>query len=298
MILEPPPRHQDGAPRRARQAPKPLLAALAAVLALTAASPALAAIGYTTAAPARVDAFAGIADRKALNEKIGGPIAGARDLNLAVILSQNTKDQLAWSDKVTVGVTGFDKGFNSMFLGSKAVADADRMMHLAYDPKLVSDSLMLPLAARFKSVKVVGGLSEFSQGGYDLAVVLDVSFVNTYYNSPLLIGDKFETGTTLNAYFVDRSGALIQKVEVTETRSVPVGLFIKSVGEVRTDVLGRYRTGIDAALAPEAAPSQTAAAAAPQSAADRLRALDELVKGGLVTPEEAAQKRAKIIEGL
>ena len=274
--------------------------ALAVALALGAASPALAAASMRSAAPARVDAFTGIADRKALTEKIAGPLPGARDLNVAVVLSENTRKQLVWSNEITSGVKGPDRAFGTLFAGAAAVAEADRALLLAYDPKFITDRVMQPLVARFKSVKVVGDLNEFSQGGYDLAVVLDVSFVNTFFDSPMLVGNVYEAGATINAYFVDRTGAVVEKVEVTQKRPVPRDTFIKSVADVRAGVLQEYQTRFDGVLAPEAAPPPQAAlaAASPQSLEDRLKALDDLRRKGLITEDDAARKRDEILKGL
>ena len=270
------------------------------LLACLTTDPAFAHVSMRSTAPERVDAFTGLLNRQTLIAGSGGPISRPHDLNVAVVLSENTKQQLAWSNDMMAGLRGFDRAIGGFIAGAKAVAEADRMLQLAYDPKFITDSVIQPLVSRFGRLKIVSGMTEFSQGHYDLVIILDVSFVNTFHDSWVFIGNKYETGTTVNTYLIDRRNVLIGQVEISLKQAVPREAFEKGVADLRTQVLSEYQTALSGLLGP---PRSVFAAGAPrpspvQTIAERLSALEELRKNGLITPQEAAQKRADILKGM
>jgi hypothetical protein len=265
--------------------------------------PVLAHVSFRSPAPLRVDAFSGVLDRPSLIGVNRGPITGVADLNVAVVLSENTKKQIEWSNDMMAGLSGFDRAVGGFIAGSAAVAESDRANQLAYDPKFITDSVMQPLVSRFHSVRLIGGMEQFTGGNYDLVVLLDVSFINTFHDSWVLVGNKYETGTTVNAYFMDRRNTQVGRVEVSQKRPVPRAAFQKGVVDLRSEVLSQYRSALAALLGPERRPVAVTAPAAPaapasSSISDRLRALEELRRNGLITEQEAALKRADILKGM
>ncbi|HJQ17321.1 MAG TPA: hypothetical protein VJ859_10000 [Allosphingosinicella sp.] len=272
----------------------------AALIGFGTSAPVLAHVTMRSPAPAHIDAFTGITDRQTLAVGHGGPIARVGDLNVAVILSENTKAHLAWSKDMMAGLNGIDRAVGGFIAGKQAVIEGDRMLALAYDPKFITDSVMQPLVSRFRSVTVVGGMQDFTGGGYDAAILLDVSFVNTFHDSWVLVGNKYETGTAINAYLIDQRNTLLGQVEINETRKVPRDSFQKGVADVRYEVLAKYKTGLEQLLGPEPAalPAPGLAAPAEAPAEERLKAVDELLRKGLISPQEAAAKRAEILSRL
>lgn len=259
-----------------------------------------------TASPRKlVDPFVGIIDRQLLGPANAAGIGNPRNLNAAIILSQNTKDQLAWSKKA-MSITGLDRATTTFFLGPQLVANADRMCQLAYDPKFITDSVMQPIVRRFREVKVIGDVSEFAHGPYDLLILIDVSFVDVFRTGVSFgIGAKFETGTNINIYFIDKTYALAGKIEAARKQRVPAkaftnwrDLYLKEVATLRGETLAQYQAGIQNLLGPDPTIAPTAAQAAPVSAADRLKTVEDLLREGLITPEEAAQKKAEILQSL
>ena len=273
----------------------------AILLLLLLSSPAFA--GISTDAPPRVDPFYGILDKQQLQPGDPQFLSRSRSLNVAVLLSENTKKHLAWCQAQTKGRDGVDRAMGSFFAGAKAMADSDRLHMLAYSPKFVTDGVTMPLVQRFASLKVLNSLEEFRQGGFDLLALVDVSFVNTF-NDQLIIFTKYETGTFINVYFIDPQNALVGKVETGEIQASDREIFLQQVGQLRQATLERYQAGLQAILGPLpavaiAAPPELPKAEKPaMSVKERLKELDNLVKQNLITPKEAKVKRAEILKGL
>ncbi|HJQ17323.1 MAG TPA: hypothetical protein VJ859_10010 [Allosphingosinicella sp.] len=278
---------------------RPILTLVAATLALAVAGPAHA-TGCFSRSPQRIDAFTGILDRQSLAVGPAVPVPGVSGANVAVVLSENTKRQIAWSNEVTGGTKGATRTMASVFAGSEAVAEGDRMCQLAYDPKFVTDSVMQPLVRRFHDVKIVDDAAQFSQGNFDLLALVDVSF-GDIFSVGFVFGAKYETSTTINVYFVDRRNVLVGKVEVTQTRKAKPDKFLKDVFDLRSDTLLKYQSAMANLLGPEPA-SVAEPVSLPKSStasrADRLREVEDLLKQGLLTPAEASQKKADILKDL
>lgn len=243
-----------------------------------------------------MDAFTGILDRQLLGAPTAANIGNPQLLSAAVILSQNTKDQIAWSKKAT-SMGGFNHFMTSFFVGEQASADADQMCELAYDPKFITDGVMQPIVHRFGSVKVIDDPSQFTHGTYDILILIDVSFVDTHSDGVYGIGRKYETGTNINAYFIDRKYTLAGAIEVAKKRRSHATDYMKDVTSLRGETLAQYNSSVRRLLGPDPTLAATQPAA-PPSAADRLKALEDLVRQGLITPEEAAQKKAEILKSL
>ena len=263
--------------------------------------PALA--GIRDDAPPRVDAFTGVMNRQELSAGDPRALAQPKALRAAMLLSENTQKHVAWCEAQTAGLGSIDRTFAGLFGGAQAVSDSDRVHMLAYDPKFVTDGVTRPLVQRFAGLQLVGNLQEFRQGGYDVLLLIDVSFVNTF-NDGFIIGSKYETATFINIYFIDQAGQLLGKVETGELKTVPRNTYLQSVARVRKETMDSYEAALIPLLGPTPGTAQPAAAvAAPVSAParspqERLKALDDLLKQGLLTPEEAAAKRAEILKTL
>ena len=259
--------------------------------------------GIRTDAPPRVDAFVGVMSRQQLAPGDPQALANPKVLRVALLLSENTKKHLAWCEQQTSGVGSVDRAFVTLFAGSKGMTDSDRAHMLAYDPKFVTDGVTRPLVQRFKSLKLVNSLEEFRQSGFDVLALVDVSFVNTF-NDGFIIGSRYETGTFINVYFIDaQGGQLLGKVEANELKEVERETFLQSVALTRSNVMARYESSLTDTLGPVptttvVAPAVTAPAEPARSVQERLKALDELVKQGLLTPGEAAAKRVEILKAL
>lgn len=258
-------------------------------------------------APPRGDPFTNILDASKLKTANVVTIEGIANKRVAVILSDNTEKHLKWSDGMTGGRSGADRVFGQLFGGSDRMAESDRIYRETYSAASVVNSVVEPLVRKAKEVKVIEDVQDFVSGGFDLLVLMDVTFVNTF-NDGFIVGTKYESGMYVKAFFIDRASTLLSAVEVGETRAVPRNRFVYVAADIRKEMVGRYQTGIDRLLGPDrgakpaavpvAAPAPAVAAAPARPAAERLRELDELVKQGLVTPEEAAVRRKAILDGI
>lgn len=286
---------------RAKLLPYRAIASLLCVVAVAVAAPARADLSVD--APKRVDPFTGIMDRALLTPSSVKPLPGANERKVAVLLTQNTAAHMAWTEERARGQGGLNRGMVGAFFGGDTIADMDRLHAQAYDPKRVTEGLLEPLTRRVRSMRVIQSVGEFQDSDDDWLVLLDVSFLNLFFNSPVLIGNQYKAGMTAELFVIDRDGAL-RTVAASIERKSSAARYLQDVTEIRGEVLKRYALALEALLGPEvpAAPAQPAAilppAAAPSTPADRLRALEQLFQQGLVTPDEYARKRQEILGAL
>lgn len=252
-------------------------------------------------APPRVDAFTGVMARQELTPGDPRELARPSALRAAMLLSENTQKHLAWCQSQTGGPGAADRFFAKLFGGAQAVSDADRAHMLAYDPKFVTDGVTRPLAQRFAALQLVGSAQEFRQGNYDVLLLIDVSFVNTF-NDGFIIGSKYETGTFINVYFINKANQLVGKVETGELKTSERDVFLQRVAQLRQATLSSYEDVLSTLLGPLpslTSPPPTMPSVTPaRSVQERLKAVDELLKQGLLTPDEAAKKREEILRAL
>src|SRR5262245_48167064 len=168
--------------------------------------------GIRDDAPPRGDPFTNILDASKLKTANIATIDGIADKRIAVILSDNTEKHLKWSEEMTGGRTGADRFFGQIFGGSGVISESDRMHRETYGAASVVNSVVEPLVKKAKEVKVIEDVQDFVSGGFDLLVLMDVTFVNTF-NDGFIIGTKYESGMYVKAFFIDRASTLLNKVE-------------------------------------------------------------------------------------
>lgn len=280
------------------------------LLALLAVSSGNAAADSLKPAPPRgADPFANILDRAALKRSEGSRLDGVGSKRIAVILSDATEAHLKWCEEASHGWTEATNARMRAFHGQGYLDRYTRLHHEAYDPAKVVAAAVDPLVRKAGSVEVIGNLSEFVSGGFDLLAVVDITFVNTIPTASYYLGAKNKAGLYMNVYFVDRNNALVGSVESGETRKVRMPPhFMDDAIEMRTSVLASYQASMDALLGadkPVAAPPAVASslpASEPRpdasGAAARLQEIDALLRQGLITPGEAEAKRKQILERL
>lgn len=274
---------------------------LAAIL-LAIAFPGLTHAGLRDDAPPRNDPFTGIMDRSKLTTASPTSLSPIHDKRLAVILSDNTEKHLKWSNDVIGGVSGPDRFFKGLFGGQKAISDSDRLHKDTYGPEAIVYSVVEPLVRKAKAVEIIQDLSEFRSGNFDLLVLMDVTFVNTFRDG-FFIGTKYESGTYINAFVINRANTLLASITVGETRPVERSRFLFEAGDIRREMIARYQVEIDKLLGPDRQAAEKPGAANPssvpamkKSTADRLLEVDDLLKKGLIKPNEAEAQRRKILD--
>ncbi len=276
---------------------------LAAALTFAAAAHA----GWRDDAPAIKDPFEGLLPVGALKPGDKGPIANAKSKRLALVLSENANAHLKWSDEAAgIGVQPADRFFGSMFVSGDRMAEIDKTIAETYRAQLVTAAVLKPLADAFKEVKLMNDFAEFRDSGFDLALLVDVSFINTF-NDGFIIGSHYESGTTLKAYFITSAFTAGPAIEISQKREADRNKFHPVVAAVRAAVLTDYDAKMRVlvgATALKSDPGRGASAPAPVSTpsavpvAERLRQLDQLLRDGLITDTEAAQKRKQILDGM
>jgi hypothetical protein len=245
-------------------------------------------------APPMVDPFVGIIDKNVLKVADNSKVIEPQNKRVAVILSGNADTHLKWSQDRMAGLSGFDKGMMSIFASSAVVAESDRLHKIVYTPKVIVDALISPIVHRVKSVEVISDVNTFRSGEFDVLAILDVGFVNKFSDG-FLFGGTYATGTYMKAIFVDKSALMLGTVEVGETVNVERDKFLYAVADHRKVMYSRYEQAISTLLGPvQSKPDRPLK----RSIADRLKEIDQLVKENLLTPQEAAARRNKILDDI
>lgn len=195
----------------------------------------LAEAGMRDAAPARGEPFDGLYDRARLVVLKPVPRDDIHDKRLAVILSDASRKHLMWS--------------NDFAGGEKTVPPIDRLHKDLFASEAVMNSITEPLARKAHSLKVVSSVDDFKKGEFDILVIMDVTFVNTF--SEGWLGNKHESGTYIGAHLVDRSNALLNSIEVGQMRPVQPERFLLNAADIRKETFERYRQELDKWLGPD-----------------------------------------------
>jgi hypothetical protein len=255
--------------------------------------------------PKPVDPFSGIADRTLFTPTNATNLPGFQEMRVAVLLTENTRQQMAWSEERREGYTGLDRMLIGAYNVDGVVMSADQLHEIGYDPKPVTDGLMEPLIRKAAAVRVINSIDEFRQGDDDLLVLMDVVFANEVLVSPVTIGSICNLGMDIQLFFIDRD-ARLTTLETHYLKKHGLMQCLKSVGPSRQSALRQYRSTADLLLGPD----RPAAVAAPASASpasplpgttqgtsplERLATIDEALQRGLITPDEHAKKRAEIL---
>lgn len=241
-------------------------------------------------APTVLEPFDGIVARASLKPNNTQTIDGLENKRVAVILSNNTHSHLKWSDQVNKDGVG---GFDSFFSSKEAVDHMNRGLEEAFRPASITAAALKPLVERAKEVKIMNDLVEFRESGFELAAIIDITFSNTFFDSPIFIGSKYESGTSLKVFFVNQALSLGPIVEVGKLQSVDRQTFENEIARLRAEVFQEYNTAMAKTLGSAKAKSKTQT-----SAASRLTEVDALRKKGLISETEAAEKRKKILDGM
>lgn len=257
--------------------------------------------GWRDDAPSIKDPYEGLLPAAVLKEGDKGPILNPSTKRLAIIMSGNSNEHLKWSEEVAAaGVAGADRFFGTIFAGADRIAERDQVIAQGYRSQFITAALLRPLLDTFKEVKLMNDFAEFRDSGFDLAVLLDITFVNTFFDSPVFIGNKYETATAVKAQFITSGFQAGPSVEVARKREIPRNGFAEGVMATRKAVFADYQANIQK-LVGTGRPKEAvggAVGAPPASTADRLRELDQLRRDGLVTEAEASAKRQQILQGL
>ncbi len=237
-------------------------------------------------------------------------IEGIAGKHVAVILSDNTSAHLKWSAAASGGPGAADRFFGTLFGGQRMMEEAERIFREVFDPKALTAAITRPMVATARQVSIVPDLATFQEGPFDLAVVLDITFLNTFSDG-FIVGGKYETATTIKALFFDKELRVGPVVEASEKMLPTRNEFLFKIGEVRRRVIDQFGQRMAqvlpvAAAAPSASPGAAAArspnpppAAAPKaSVAERLKALEDLLNQRLISPAEAELKRKQILSEL
>jgi hypothetical protein len=191
--------------------------------------------GARDAAPARGEAFDGLYERSRLVTLKPVPRDDIHDKRVAILWSEAARKHLVWSNE---------------FAGNeKTVPPIDRLHKELFSSEAVTSAVVDPLARKAQSVKVVASVDEFKKGEYDFLVVMDVTFVNTF--SEGWLGNKHESGTFIGAHLVDRSNALLNSIEVGQSKPVQPERFLLNAADIRKETFERYRQELDKWLGPD-----------------------------------------------
>lgn len=257
--------------------------------------------GIRDDAPPRGEPFEGLFDKAKMKPAPEGLPKSLLDKRLAILLSAGTERHLKWSAEMTGGLGSVDRAFMGAFGGQKALQENDRLHKEVFAPEVIVNSVVDPLVAKAAEVKVIGKLADFQAGGFDYLVLMDITFHHRFFDSPIFIGNKYEAGAFISAFFIDRAGELAGRVEAGESKPVERNRFLYDEADIRKRVTTQFVRALTQQFGPDRPPPAPALAAAPQApkpAAERLKELDALLKQGLITAEEAEHKRKKILEEL
>lgn len=247
-------------------------------------------------APKIVAPFDGLVDVALLRKSDLQSIPDISEKTVAIILSANTSAHLKWSESNMAGVGGVDRFFGSIFgvLGAGSLEKMDQVIKDGYNPALITDSVLKPLLERAKKIKVMNDLNEFRDSGYDLAAVVDISFVNVFSDG--FFTGTYEVGTDVKVLFLDRGLRLGPVVEAKKRVPVERDKFLFEVVRVRSEVFADYQGKMSRVLTTP--PRGTAPEAQVPDLSSRLVEIERLRKAGLITGDEAEQKRKQLLDQL
>jgi hypothetical protein len=149
-------------------------------------------------------------------------------------------------------------------------------------------------------VDIVSDLAAFQEWPYDLAVVLDITFVHIFH-VVFFLGEDFQSGTNIKAFFFDKELRLGPTVTAVEKITPHPNVFLRKSAEVRRRVIELYQERMAQVIPASTSVITREAVATPPpraSAAERLEAINELFKQGLVSPAEAETERKLILSEL
>jgi hypothetical protein len=266
----------------------------AALLACT-----LAHAGFRDDAPPIKDPFDGLLPQSALKVGSEAPIKDAAKKRVAIVLTDNTHTHLKWSDEVAAeGLSGFNRLFGGLFAGQARVDESNRMLAESYRASAITAAVLKPFLDTCKEVKVMNDMAEFKDSGFELAAIIDITFMNTFFDSPaMFFGNKYEAGAYLKAWLITSNFTSGPIVAVSKEKKMDRNAFMAEVGALRSAAFSEFQASVKQALGgidKTAAP----AAGAPKSAEERLRELEKLRRDGLITEVEASEKRKKILNGM
>lgn len=144
-----------------------------------------------------IDLYAGVQDAEKIHNASYKTIDNTRTKSLAVVVNQNTQNMLKYRERRAAEL------WSSWHLGLQ-------QMSRIISPKPVVDGIMGVLRNEFKVVKVVSGLPEFLAGGYDFAVIVDISFLDLKEDTA---GQYCEI--QLNTVFIDTGYGRIDNVSAS-----------------------------------------------------------------------------------
>jgi hypothetical protein len=248
------------------------------------------------------DPLKGLIDPSTVKPSGVTTIENIEDKRVAVILSDNTETHLKWSASLSEGfkLGAADSFFVNLFNSRRTLDEYDRLLKETYEPKALTEQIIRPLVAKAKRVDIVSDLAAFQEGPYDLAVVVDITFVHIFHVG-FIFGEDFQSGANIKALFFDKALRLGPTVTATEKITPHPNVFLQKSAEVRRRVIELYQERMAQVVPVSTSVTTKEGAATPTpkaSTAERLKALDELLKQGLISPAEAEAKRKLILADL
>ena len=258
--------------------------------------------GFRDDAPPITDPYTGLLPASALQPGDKGPIKDAANKRLAIVLSGNSNAHLKWSDEAaSVGREGLDRFFGTLVGGNAMIGEQDKQIAQAYRAQAITAVVLQPLVDSFKEVKVMNDFAEFRDSGFDLVVLMDITFVNTFFDSWVFVGSKYETGTSVKAHFVTSGFQLGPVVEVEKRQVVERDEFWEGVIATRKFVFAQYVEAMQKVVGvgrKTQTATPTGAAPTAATAEHRLRQINQLQRDGLISEDEAIDKRKQILHGM
>jgi hypothetical protein len=270
--------------------PSSLPAAVVALIIGLSSLPAVAARGDPP--PASGDPFQDLIDLskvQAARDEAFRNIAGKK---VGVILTKNADAQLRWL-KDSLTPTGID----ALAVGQLGLAPSiEKLARQFIDPADLTSAVLNPFRARAEQVKVFKDLFEFRDSGFDIAAVVDLNYTK---NVSGLFTRDFEYGLKVDAHLFDRqlrrgptiTGEHVEKTTVEGLANWDYLFRSKSVA------LGNFEKAADRTLGPvsAAAPAATTLVVPKTDTASRLRQLDDLLRRGSISEQEAQEQRKRIL---
>jgi hypothetical protein len=164
------------------------------------------------------------------------------------------------------------------------------------DPKALTAAVLEPFLSRASEVKVFTDLADFRDSKFELVAIVDVNYHRHFEG---FLFREHQYGLKVEAHLFDsglRRGPTITGESLLKSGDGD-GAWDALFGS-RDQALQKFQAQAASLLGP-ARPAALSAPAAPKlSAAERLKQVEDLKAGGLISEQEAAQKRKQILEDL
>lgn len=241
--------------------------------------------------PQRIPPFTELIDISQVRSTSEPFYTGLQDKRVGIVLTKNADVQMQWN-KDSLRPSGAD----AFAMSAMGIMGRHQKLAEEYlDPKTLTGAVLDPFLRRAREVKVFSDLAEFQDSKFDLVAIVDVNYHREISG---FLFREHQYGVQVDAHLFDaalRRGPTITSKSLL--KSDDEGAWDALFGS-RNEALQKFQAQATSVLGPIRPVVQAAPAPQKSSAAERLQQVDDLKARGLISGQEAAEKRKQILGDL